>query len=247
MCGGVFVTIFAPLFAALQNLFWLIPFMLIGSGIAQYLKPKIKGWFGERLVKSVIKRHGFECVDDAYLQDENDRLTQIDHAVLIAGHLVIIETKNYAGAIFGQAGEGRWTQKLGRFKFKFQNPIMQNKLHIRIAQDLFPRASIQSLICFVGEAEFPKGKPEGVVFLRELADTLKDYRSQALDPDQARSGLRAFVAIAQAQYVVDLKEIRKAHLQQLRERFGRGNTRSILAAVQIGLGLLIALGLLIFS
>lgn len=231
---------------ALQALAWFIPVILISSGLSIYFKAKIKGWFGEWRVRRVIKRNGFEAVHDAYLQDAKDRLTQLDHAVLIAGHLVIIETKNYAGAIFGQAGEGRWTQKLGRSTFKFQNPIMQNKLHTRIAQDLFPDASIHSLICFVGDADFPKGKPDGVAYLWELADAIRGFKDQSLETEKVRAGLKAFVAINQAQYVVDRKDIQQEHLEQLREKFGR-SYRDLFAVLMIVVGLLVAVILLLSS
>jgi len=43
----------------------------------------------------------------------------------------VIETKDYSGWIFANAADATWTQVLFRWRFKFQNPIIQNKRHVR--------------------------------------------------------------------------------------------------------------------
>ncbi len=52
----------------------------------------------------------------------------------------MIETKNYAGRIYGSESQHDWTQVLayGRSKNKLYNPLMQNYIHIKRLKELLP-------------------------------------------------------------------------------------------------------------
>lgn len=226
----------------------IVPVVFITAAIVLYFRPKIRGWIGEQSVRRVLQKQHLESLHDVYVQDKNDRLTQIDHLVLVGDQLVIIETKNYSGAIFGTAKQRSWTQKIGRSTFKLQNPLIQNKLHVRIVQELFPDTSIEPVVCFVGSATFPKGLPDGVCVLADLAEVLtggEDGYSPS-NADQAAKNRQAFEAIRDAQSAVDMKEVSRLHKAQLIERHGQRqrNTRPLAVGF---FGLLLAVGLVLFS
>jgi hypothetical protein len=87
----------------------------------------------------------------------DDGTTQVDHILVSRFGVFVIETKDYNGWIFANATEGAWTQVLFRRRFKFQNPIFQNKRHVRAVQgllDFLPPAAIRSVVVFSGDAEF---------------------------------------------------------------------------------------------
>ncbi|WP_350617509.1 nuclease-related domain-containing protein, partial [Pseudomonas sp. HY7a-MNA-CIBAN-0227] len=67
----------------------------------------------------------------------NGGSTQIDHVIVSIYGIFVIETKNYKGWIFGNEKQRQWTQAFpnGR-KYKFQNPLRQNYLHIKTLADL---------------------------------------------------------------------------------------------------------------
>jgi restriction system protein len=136
---------------------------------------KGKGQIGEFVVARMLAQlgPGYEVLNDLTFVVEGDS-TQIDHVVVSTKGVFLIETKNYAGLIFGQANEGQWTQAMGRTKNRFQNPLRQNFKHVKfLSQKLEVKESaIVPLVVFIGGPQFPKGQPEGVYFPRELVKAI---------------------------------------------------------------------------
>jgi hypothetical protein len=85
--------------------------IVVISTILKALAPRIKGWFGKRLVKSILDNFGAEHLHDVYLPTK-DGATQVDHIAYVNGVILVIETKNYAGWIFGTTNQAQWTQSL---------------------------------------------------------------------------------------------------------------------------------------
>lgn len=81
--------------------------------------------------------------------------TQIDHVIVSRYGIFVIETKNYKGWIFGNEKQRQWTQVIMGRKYKFQNPLRQNYLHIKTLSDLLEleMSYFHSMIAFIGECE----------------------------------------------------------------------------------------------
>lgn len=102
--------------------------------------------------------------------------TQVDHILVSRFGVFVIETKDYKGWIFGDATSAKWTQVLFKYKFRFQNPLIQNSLHVQTVAsllDLLPPDAINSVVVFTGEAEFKTPVPQGVVHISELVDYVR--------------------------------------------------------------------------
>src|SRR4051812_39136942 len=113
----------------------------------------------------------------------NDGTTQVDHILVSRFGVFVIETKHYKGWIFANANQANWTQVLFNWKFKFQNPILQNIRHVRAVQrllDFLPPAAIKSVVVFTGEAEFKTEIPQGVFGLYELVDYLREQTVEVM-------------------------------------------------------------------
>lgn len=137
------------------------------------LFPYVKGWVGERSVRKAVEKSGFTAIHDVIIPGPSGGLTQIDHVVALPSGLLVLETKNYAGWLFGQAEDYRWTRVQGRRKDRFLNPLRQNAIHIQAIRSVAPAVQTQGLVVFVGSAKFPKGMPAGCVDLRGLKRRLK--------------------------------------------------------------------------
>lgn len=112
-----------------------------------------------------------------------DGTTQVDHILVSRFGVFVIETKDYKGWIFASATQANWTQVLFNFKFKFQNPILQNLRHVRAVQgllDFLPPGAIKSVVVFAGEARFKTGIPEGVFSISGLTDYLHDQTVEVM-------------------------------------------------------------------
>ncbi|MBN1325050.1 MAG: NERD domain-containing protein [Alphaproteobacteria bacterium] len=104
---------------------------------------------------------------DLYIKKPNGSFSQIDLVVATKVGLIVIEVKDYGGWIFGNGHNSQWTQGMRRGqKFRFYNPIMQNKRHIEELQKQskqFKNLPFYSVIVFHGSCELkdisfvPKG------------------------------------------------------------------------------------------
>ena len=91
------------------------------------------------------------------------RTTEIDVVQLHEKGILVFESKNYSGWIFGSAEQQQWTQSLkGGQKNRFYNPIMQNRSHIRaLANHLgVPESTFLSFIVFSERCELKAVPPD---------------------------------------------------------------------------------------
>ena len=96
---------------------------------------------------------------DLYLINQNGTYTQIDLVVATKVGIVVFEVKEYSGWIFGNESQKNWTQVLayGQHKYRFYNPILQNKKHIEdLIKQLpqFENIPFYSVVVFWGDCTF---------------------------------------------------------------------------------------------
>lgn len=118
--------------------------------------PSVKGKIGEarvsRKLKKLAKKNGGQIFDNVIIPGENDKTSQIDHIYICKYGVFVVETKNYAGRIYGTDGQLEWTQVLayGHSKNKLYNPVKQNGTHImRLSDILNLDVTFYSVVVFV--------------------------------------------------------------------------------------------------
>ena len=119
-----------------------------------------KGFLGESVVNIAtwlkLEKEVYHRLNNITLPLANGGSTQIDHVIVSKYGIFVIETKNYKGWIYGTEKQKQWTQAFanGR-KFKFQNPLRQNYLHIKTLAELLALETsyFHSMIAFIGECE----------------------------------------------------------------------------------------------
>lgn len=113
------------------------------------------------------------------------RTSQIDHIIIQRNGIFIIETKNYAGWIFGYENAKKWSQTLayGKVKNKFYNPIKQNRSHMYFLKRVLNEQNI-----FIPFVVFPKAKVlpniQGVGYLSDLVKVLNGNTGIELSTDK---------------------------------------------------------------
>lgn len=175
-------------------LLWLPLFFLV-SWASFFLRrgkrrAKLKGSMGELAVNHLALHRlgdGYRVYKDLYLpRPDSNGTTQVDHIVVSIYGIFVIETKNYTGWIFGSEQSKYWTQCLkGGAKFRFQNPLHQNKLHVNALKKVLglPAASFHSIVYFIGECTFKTSLPENVI-LRGLKNHILGHRDPVLTSQQ---------------------------------------------------------------
>ena len=225
--------LFQPLIeAVLHWALWFIPVWLAIAALKGLFSARLKGAVGERAVGRVLDRLGKAALHDIILPDGRGGLTQIDHLVLTQAGLLVVETKNYAGQVLGQPQDKKWTQRLGRQSFTFQNPLRQNYLHTQALKALTPGVPIQGRVVFTDAARFPKGVPEGMSTLSTLKVDLKTWLNGRADASELQGAWAKIKASARTD-----RETRKAHLAALHAKHGRDWRRPV------ALGLLAVAGI----
>ncbi len=124
------------------------------------LKSTFKGFIGETVINVAmwlkLEKDVYHRLNNITLPLANGGSTQIDHVIVSVYGIFVIETKNYKGWIYGSEKQRQWTQSFPNgSKYKFQNPLRQNYLHIKTLADLLglePRY-FHSMIAFIGECE----------------------------------------------------------------------------------------------
>ena len=124
------------------------------------LKSSFKGFLGETVINVAmwlkLEKDIYHRLNGITLPLANGGSTQIDHIIVSVYGIFVIETKNYKGWIYGSEKQKQWTQAFPNgSKFKFQNPLRQNYLHIKTLADLLglELSYFHSMIAFIGECE----------------------------------------------------------------------------------------------
>ena len=165
-------------------------------------RPGLKGSLGEALVTQgtfrLLDKEFYRGFSDLYLpRPDGDGLTQVDHAVVSPFGIFVIETKSYTGWIHGSEHQAQWTQTFGSgSKISFQNPIWQNRLHLRALAKLLnlPESKFHSVIFFAGGSTFKTELPECVID-RNLASHITSYEEVLLQPEEVAAANEALVAL----------------------------------------------------
>lgn len=134
----------------------------------------VKGQDGERRVAKVIASLGFPALHDVYLPSDNGT-TQIDHIVRVGNCIVVIETKNFGGVLYGDVHDQNWRQSFRRRDSRsFFNPLKQNAVHVKAVKKIAgPEADVRQLVVMAGTSRFPNGTPDGVLNLADLKQWLR--------------------------------------------------------------------------
>ena len=108
------------------------------SGHSYYETMTEPGRKGEFLTFRCLKGLGEQnkLLTNVYLPKQDGTTTEIDLIMIAPTGIYVFESKNYSGWIFGDEGSRYWTQSLnGGHKYKFYNPIWQNKKHISVLKN----------------------------------------------------------------------------------------------------------------
>jgi restriction system protein len=150
------------------------------------------GWLGERRLRIAtyfqLDKRSYHRFHDVLLRSP-DGTTQIDHVVISAQGVFVIETKTMKGWIFGNERERNWTQKLRRQTFTFMNPLRQNYKHVKAVQealDLAPEV-VHSVVVFAGRAKFKTLMPANVIRLRDFVRYIRSTPMVVFNDEEVRT------------------------------------------------------------
>ena len=147
---------------------YLLPMLLI---VLLLIWLVVRGRKGRaRSLAHVLDTIAFERIESLVIPNADEGEIQIDHLVLTAQGLLIIDIKDVTGAVFGSDKMQDWTVISKDHRFTFANP--QPALYDRIAavRQIVRQVPVAGRIVFLDGASFTKGVPGLVSSLDDLMD-----------------------------------------------------------------------------
>ncbi len=121
-----------------------------------------------RKIRRVVKKISGDFLANTSLDMGEDQYAYFDYILLHKDGIIVLELKDYAGHIFASEQINQWTQVLAGKSYKFTNPFFELERKIELLRQVLPGQKIQALILFTDSADFPKGRPQNVLLLKEL-------------------------------------------------------------------------------
>ena len=168
--GGDFPGVYLlPLVLTILLLLWLL----------MYRRGRRRG----RSLAKVLSAIAYERIEGLVIPDTSDGEIQIDHVVLTAHGLLIVDVKDVSGAVFGSDKMQDWTVISDDHRFTFSNP--QPALYDRIAavRQVVRQVPVTGRVVFLDGAEFTKGVPG-------LTCGLDDLLREFTDDEQASATVK---------------------------------------------------------
>ncbi len=129
----------------------------------------IKECFCEYKLNRRLKNVGSVSLHNITMADSIDGKIFIENLILLPDKILLLGVKKFRGLIFAAEKIDLWTQVVGNKSYKFENPLRQLESVVLILNSKIKNTKIEEKVLFINGSEFPKGKPEKIVSLDELA------------------------------------------------------------------------------
>lgn len=138
-----------------------------------------RGYIKRNYVPRLLRRLGGIYVRDMIIPDGVGGTIQTDFLVLLRGGILVLDVKNYRGALFGAENAPLWSQMVRARSYKFTNPLPENVLRVQSLKLLLPNIPILGRVVFTREGHFPRDMPVGVSMIDTLAADLGAFAGPA--------------------------------------------------------------------
>lgn len=109
-------------------------------------------------------------LQNVLVPDGNGGQIQVEHLLLTANGLVVIDVKEFEGKIFAGERMAEWTVIGQKGRFTFPNPL--GTLYDRVAalKQIVRDVPVAGFVLFAADADFTKGRPKDVMLPGELME-----------------------------------------------------------------------------
>jgi hypothetical protein len=146
---------------------WMLP-MLVVAVLALLWLVYRRFYAGGTPLENALAQISFERIEGLVIPSADEGEIQIDQLLLTSKGLLILETKEVHGTVFGSDKMQDWTVIAENRRYTFSNP--QPALFDRIAavRQIVRQVPVAGRVLFLDGAEFTKGVPELVTDLDGL-------------------------------------------------------------------------------
>jgi hypothetical protein len=133
------------------------------------LSKPLRNLFDRLRVGRAIRRLGTASMSNVVITDGMDGHVFIEHLVLTPSKVLVVSVRRYSGAIFAAENMDMWAQVTDGGSYKFPNPLHEIETAMGAVKSHLPDAPVSGIIIFGRDSTFPKGKPDGVMHISEIA------------------------------------------------------------------------------
>lgn len=171
---------------------WLAPVLLGGLLLALILVRRRGKARWKRALSRTLKHVGREILRDILIPDGVGGYIHVEYVLLTPVAVLVIDARNYPGALFGAAHLEQWTQMVNGGSYKFANPLDQNALRVQSVKTLISEVPVMGRVVFTEAGHFPKGMPQGVSMLNALKGDLAAVLADGDVPQTLRQAWERF-------------------------------------------------------
>ena len=184
------------------------------------IMPNIKGKMGEfnvSVVLATLPKDEYQVINDIIIPSKYGT-TQIDHVVVSIYGIIVIETKNYKGLIYGGEDAETWTKNMWGNKYSLRNPLKQNYGHVKSLQAILniPKEMFIPIVVFSNRAKLRVQTQETVINLWRLRSEIKKHKIPII-PSEQLIDYRSSIELA----AIDDKDIAKSHKANVRQNLNQ--------------------------
>jgi len=145
----------------------------------------------ESPIASQIKRHldpnQYWCISDVAIRTR-ELTVIVDHIIVSAFGIYIIQEKDFIGTVEGQASHSLWVSKRLSKEKRFQNPLVNNRESLALLKSCYGHTDnlYHSLVVFSGKGKFKNAMPGNVRTEHDFIDYIKSKQEQIMLPGEAK-------------------------------------------------------------
>ena len=128
-----------------------------------------------------LKRLGLKQIKNFRCPDGMGDYFVIDRLLMNNNSISVIMFMQYPGIIFCADNIEEWSQLVGGKSYKFKNPLVNLEHQVSAVSNCIPGVSVNGYLFFDHQAEFPKGKPDRVIQINSIPDSLKKNKKAGVE------------------------------------------------------------------
>lgn len=154
--------------------------LLLGAVVFTW--PMLRSRLERQRMEKRIAAVGVAQLRNVLLDDGMGGQSFYERLLLTPDGILILVSNPRDGIIFGGERMDTWAQVLGKRTFRFANPLYSMEGLLSTLRYHLPTIALQGHVLFLGSCSFPKGKPQGVWSLDELAEAGQNEVKKAVVP-----------------------------------------------------------------
>ena len=121
----------------------------------------------------VLRVIGVNSLHDVLLPDSVGGQIHLEHVLLTAKGIVVVDVKSFDGTIFASNRSEEWTVISGLQRFTFPNPQVALFDRVAAIKAISRDIPVNGVILFSGNSEFAKDRPSDTIFPSEMLEQFR--------------------------------------------------------------------------